>query len=488
MKKEQNIDYFGKIPPHDLNIEKQLLGAYIESNYDTRNIVLKIITKDSFYDTSHQKIFEVLTSMSEEFMDIDIITLSHQLKLFGYLEEIGSEIYVCNLVNMIATSKHIVTHATIIQELYITRKIIELCHRITLLAYDKTLNIEGLITTFDTEIKSLQEKAETSLPNEKKNLVNDVLKNIENIQLKGINENIYKTTLSYLDNIINTMPNEIVYLAGPPKSAKTKVLIKYMDKLIEQYSNELNIFWCCMEDPAEKIIRNRMSIHTGIKDEKILGLEGHITKEEYELLQNTKKIIDNNQFVEYRDYPMHIDNIYRDYSGYVKKEKMNILIIDNFNICTGMLHTKQTPTEKEEYVASKIQHLNAYLKHKGYKSTVIVVDHLRKDLELKLEFGYRPSTRDLKGSERKYAILTQLILINRPGKYRDLLTDESFAPDIEINGKMWKRKDLLAGPDSEGLIILERTEARNGNDQGENVISRIYAKINTMQFIDLKNL
>lgn len=488
MKKEQNINLINETLPHDLEVEKLLLGAYIESDYDSRNIVLKIITKDSFYYEIHQKIFEVLVSMTEQFMDIDIITLCYNLKLFGYLEDVGNEVYISQLSNRLVTAKHIISYAAIIQEYYITRKIIELCYRMSNLAYSKSINIDELITNFDTEIKLLQEKAESSLPNEKKNLVNNVLKNIENIQSNGTNKNIYKTLLNYLDNIITLMPNEIIYLAGPPKSAKTKILIKLMDKLIEQYSNELNIFWCCMEDPAEKIIRNRMSIHTGIKDEKILGLEGHITKEEYELLQNTKKIIDNNQFVEYRDYPMHIDNIYRDYSGYVKKEKMNILIIDNFNICVGMLHTKQTPTEKEEYIASKIQHLNSYLKHKGYKSIVIIVDHLRKDLELKLEFGYRPSTRDLKGSERKYAILTQLILINRPGKYRDLLTDESFAPDIEINGKMWKRKDLLAGPDSEGLIILERTEARNGSDQGDSVISRIYAKINTMQFIDLKNL
>jgi replicative DNA helicase len=488
MKKELEINLNNKPLPCDLEIEKLLLGAYIESNNDSRNEVLKIITKDSFYDVAHQKIFEVLTFMSEHFIDIDIITVCHNLKSFGYLDEVGNEIYISELSDRLATSKHIITYAAIVQEYYITRKIIEVCSKMSDLAYNKTVNLDELISNFETEIKSLQEKAETSLPNEKRNLVNNVLKSIEQISLNNCNKNIYKTCLNYLDNIITLMPNEIIYLAGPPKSAKTKILIKLMDKLIEQYSNELNIYWCCMEDPAEKIIRNRMSIHTGIKDEKILGLEGHISKEEYNLLQETKQILDNNQFVEYIDYPMHIDNIYRNYTAFVKKDKMNILIIDNFNICVGMLYTKQTQIEKEEYIASKIQHLNSYLKHKGYKSIVIIVDHLRKDLELKLEYGYRPSTRDLKGSERKYAILTQLILVNRPGKYRDLLAEESLAPDIEINGVMWKRKDLLAGPDSEGLIILERTEARNGNDQGENVISRIYAKINTMQFIDIKNL
>jgi replicative DNA helicase len=252
MKKELEINLNNKPLPCDLEIEKLLLGAYIESNNDSRNEVLKIITKDSFYDVAHQKIFEVLTFMSEHFIDIDIITVCHNLKSFGYLDEVGNEIYISELSDRLATSKHIITYAAIVQEYYITRKIIEVCSKMSDLAYNKTVNLDELISNFETEIKSLQEKAETSLPNEKRNLVNNVLKSIEQISLNNCNKNIYKTCLNYLDNIITLMPNEIIYLAGPPKSAKTKILIKFMDKLIEQYSNELNIYWCCMEDPAEK--------------------------------------------------------------------------------------------------------------------------------------------------------------------------------------------------------------------------------------------
>jgi hypothetical protein len=152
-------------------------------------------------------------------------------------------------------------------------------------------------------------------------------------------------------------------------------------------------------------------------------------------------------------------------------------------MCTDLEYSIKNQTDREIKVASKIQSLGAHLKHMGYNSCIFVVDHLKKEIELGLEYGFRPSTKDLKGSERKYAILTQLILINRPGKNRQLIDEERDSPPIEINGKKIKRTDLL-----DHLIILERTEARNGKDTGESIISRIYSEISTMQFKNLKLL
>lgn len=485
MKEKQynSYDHFGKIPPQDNEIEKSLLGAFIIADNDTRNSIIKIITYESFYNPSNAIIFEVLINMYDNNEAIDLLTLSYKLRQQGKLDEIGGEVYLVDLTERVVTHHHAPNHATIIQELYITREIISLTIEIQRLAFQKTVGLDHLIGTFERKIKELVEKAEKSLPNEKKNLVNDVLMSIGKMITNGSNNAIYRTGDSVYDNIINCMVGEIIFLAGPPKSAKTKSLIVYMHLLIQKYKDELNILWYCMEDPSDKIIRNRLSIETGIADEKIMGLEGHLTTEEYNSLKEAGKVIENSAFLDYKDYPETIDNIYRNYKSFVKKDKMNILIIDNFNMCTDLEYSIKNQTDREIKVASKIQSLGAHLKHMGYNSCIFVVDHLKKEIELGLEYGFRPSTKDLKGSERKYAILTQLILINRPGKNRQLIDEERDSPPIEINGKKIKRTDLL-----DHLIILERTEARNGKDTGKSIISRIYSEISTMQFKNLKLL
>ena len=487
MKNKQH-KYFTKVPPQDEEMEKSVLSAFIMGSTDTRNNIIKIISAESFYYERNQLIFQCLKEMNDDFTPIDILTLNDKLKSHGVHDEVGGEMYVMEITDYINHQHNAITHAIIVQEKYITREIIGLCVEIETLAYQSSIDLEYLVNTFENKVKALIEKVQESLPNEKKNLVNDVLANIGQIKNDGINKNVYRTGLSMFDNILNIMSGEIIFLAGPPKAAKTKTLIVIMHYLIKRYADELNIKWYCMEDPPDKIIRNRMSIETDIAEEKILGLKGHLTTEEFQSLQESKEVIENSLFLDYKGYPETIDNIYRDYKSFVKEDKMNILIIDNFNMCTDLEYGIKNQTDREIKVSSRIQNLNSHLKHKGYKTCVIVVDHLKKDIELGIEYGFRPSTKDLKGSERKYAILTQLVLANRPGKNRSLVDEERVSSDVEINGKMWKREDLLCGFDSEGLIILERTEARNAKDQGEDVVSRIYAKINTMQFKDLKDL
>jgi replicative DNA helicase len=487
-KLQPNILEIGKLPPHDYDTEKAVLGALlIGTSSDVINQVARIITYDSFYRPEHGIVFKAIMRLHERFSPIDLLTVMHEITNTGKDKDVDA-VFLSELTDRVATSQNIIVHSMIIQEHYITRQIISLCHKMLKMSYDRSVSVNVLINEFEKEIKALEEKAKQSIPDSNANLVTSVINNLMKIKEHG-NSDIFITGNKEIDKVLKIMPNEIIFLAGAPKSAKTKTLIYIMDSLLLRYKDKLNVKWNSMEDPKEKVVRNRISIHTGIPDEILQGLSGHLTTEHLNLINEVSHKVDNEGYLEYNDIPKTIEELCSDFRSFVKKDKMNIMIIDNFNICTDNCHQVNT-TDKEIHVASKITSLNMHLKNNGYKACIIVVDHLKKEQldKSNLESGRRPNTSHLKGSERKYATLTQLLLINRPGKYRDVLDQEINSPDIYINGKPWKRIDLLAAKDSSGLIIIEKTEARNQSDVGDDVIARLYINISKMWFRNLYDI
>ncbi len=53
----QELDLIGNLPPQALDVEKQVLGALI-MDPKSKQEVMGMLTKETFYNTSHQIIYE----------------------------------------------------------------------------------------------------------------------------------------------------------------------------------------------------------------------------------------------------------------------------------------------------------------------------------------------------------------------------------------------------------------------------------------------
>ena len=490
-KQFNNVLDVTSIPPSDIDSEKSLLAALMIDPYreGVLSVIVNILTFESFFYNRHAIIYQAIMSLYDRNIEIDLITIAHELRKVNKLDEIGSEIYLTELTDCAMNSIHAVRHAMIIQELYISREIIHLCSDVQKKAFSKNMDIDELIKMFEKRIKALEEKAKHSLPNRKTNLVKSVIAKIIEIKDTGVNNDIIKTGNYQLDKILTLMPNEIIFIAGPPKSTKTTTMIFGVHSMIKLNQDKVNILWYCMEDAVEDVTKCRLSIECGVSRKSMDGTSGYLTSDQIALIKQSEPVLDND-FIELVDRPSDVETIARHFKTFVKKNTTNILIIDNYNMCVARVNHLKTPTEKESYVADQIQSVMSYLKSEGYKCICIVIDHLNKELQDKanIKDGYRPRTSNLKGSERKHAILTQLVLVNKPGEYPDLVSEEAKAPDVKINGKYHKRKDLLNSDDGWGLIILEKTTARKTGRTIENKFARFYSHIDTMRYINFNEI
>ena len=68
-----------KIPPHNLEAERSVLGASLLSKYALADAI-DIIKPADFYDAGHQEIFTVMVELFRESKSVDLITVGDELR------------------------------------------------------------------------------------------------------------------------------------------------------------------------------------------------------------------------------------------------------------------------------------------------------------------------------------------------------------------------------------------------------------------------
>ena len=131
-KKSEIEQLGGRIPPHNLPIERALLCSALIDPEGFGKIV-DIIDTDSFYDRRHSLIFNGMSRLFSTASPIDALTVSEELEKAGDLESAGGDPYLAGLTNEVATSTHIEHYAKVIQEKATLRRLISTS---TSIAYD----------------------------------------------------------------------------------------------------------------------------------------------------------------------------------------------------------------------------------------------------------------------------------------------------------------------------------------------------------------
>src|SRR3989338_7489331 len=94
-----------KVPPHDLEAEKSVLGAILIDSSSISQIA-QFLKPNYFYMSEHGLLFSAMLKLYEQQRTIDVVTLSDKLKEDGSLKRIGGKQYLSDLINAVPTSAY----------------------------------------------------------------------------------------------------------------------------------------------------------------------------------------------------------------------------------------------------------------------------------------------------------------------------------------------------------------------------------------------
>ena len=436
----------GMLPPQAVDLEEAILGQLILEFNICFEKVQFMLSPEVFYKEPNQVIYAAIQSLYSKDAPVDLLSVTQELRLMGKLDAVGGAFYVTTLTSRVASSANIQYHVQVVYSKYILRKLIQESEWITKQAYgDNTDPIELLevalenFNTISDTISNMKDEDQENPIAKTKEKVNDVV--INNKLL------FYETGLTKFDSIIGITPNEILLIAGPAGSGKTRKLIFLMNRLLRKYDN-ISVLWYTFEDPSDKVIRCFAGINMMMKEELIRGKKKKMTTDE---LREFNNYIDNEfsqydiVFVEEQKY---IKQIHQKFVTFCKKrpDRFCICIIDNIMLL------EDNTTDKDDIIARELVKMR---KHTG--GLILPLHHFNDEQMGKdmLKHAYRPRIVHLKGRESYRRACSQVVLMNKPGIYPDLIAEykgqESILKNMLIT-EVAKNRDGTANDDDCTII------------------------------------
>lgn len=214
-----------KVPPHNLEAETATLGAVL-LDPDALGRVLTYIRADDFYRNAHKRVFEAVLRLFDRSEEIDLITLTHELRNEGSLEAAGGAGYVSSLTSAVPTSANVEYYARIVREMSLRRRLLAVSQEMIANAYDESVESRQIIEDAERRIFELGESQETAGFKQAKEIVEQTVEAIERL---------YNTKDSYtgvpsgfpeLDKMLSGFQNsELIIIGARPSVGKTALAL-----------------------------------------------------------------------------------------------------------------------------------------------------------------------------------------------------------------------------------------------------------------------
>ncbi len=210
-----------KVPPHDLDAEKSVLGAILIDS-GAINLVAEFLKGPHFYQPENQIIYNSMLRLFEKQQPIDAITLKNQLDEEGVLTQIGGGKYLSEIINTVPTSAYIEHYGKIVKGHYTKRKLIDISSRAVERAFDKGGDVKMLIDEAESEIFSLAQENQHRDFIQLKEVLTESFERLEELVKTGGHIRGVSTGFSELDNkLAGFHPSNLVVLAARPGVGKT---------------------------------------------------------------------------------------------------------------------------------------------------------------------------------------------------------------------------------------------------------------------------
>ncbi|WP_413576438.1 replicative DNA helicase [Bdellovibrio sp. HCB290] len=211
-----------RIPPQNLDAEQSILGG-IMLDREALDQVGDVLFAEDFYKPAHQKIYAAIKDLHSKNQPIDIITVTNVLQAEGSMDMVGGPEYLIGLLDKTISSANISSHAKIVREKGLLRKLISANSKLIERAYDQDfVDVESFMDQAESEIFKLTEtKQQTGLVGSME-IVKASIQKIEELYKRKADVTGLPTGFTELDKMTSGLhPGEMTIIAARPSMGKT---------------------------------------------------------------------------------------------------------------------------------------------------------------------------------------------------------------------------------------------------------------------------
>ena len=402
------------VPPHSIEAEMSTLGSMMLDQQAIEKVA-EILRADDFYREAHRILYEVILSLAERHIPVDLLTVQEELRRRDQLEEIGGLPALVQIVESVPTASNAEYYARIVEEKAILRRLIRAAHDILQLTDDPELELQDVIDRAEQAIFSVAQRRLGRYFSPIDRLLLQALEHIERVQLSGRGILGIPTHFPALDyKTSGLQPSELIILAARPSVGKTALALNIAENVALRENRPVAIF--SLEMSREQLVQRMLCSQAGVSGNRIR--HGTLTEEDWERLQLAAERL-------FRA-PIFID----DTSGLsvlemrakcrrlkAERNDLALIVIDYLQLIRS--HSRRAENRNQEIgeIARALKGLA-----REFEVPVLVLSQLSRAVERREE--KRPILSDLRDSGSIEAEADVVIFIHRPNRRSDDLDED----------------------------------------------------------------
>ncbi len=397
-----------RIPPQNLEAEMALLGSIMlrpEALYD----IMEIVTADSFYSEKHRIIFETMMELLTKRSPIDLLSVSARLKEKGWLDQIGGNTYLTEIVNVVPSSANIEHYAEIVQKKYMMRRLIEASDHISQIGYDENKELEEMLDNAEKKLFDVTNFNTAHKFTHLKDELTEAWERLDRLHTEGQGMRGIPSGFPDLDfKLAGFQKSDLILLAARPSMGKTSLALDIVRQTAINYGTKVGIF--SLEMSSQQLVDRMLAAQSNVDAWKM----------------RTGKLSRQDDFESIREgldklskAPIYIDdqpgnNILkmRSISRRLKSEKgLDLIVVDYLQL--------MVPTQtKNDNIVQQVTEISHSLKNlaRELNIPVIALSQLSRAVESR---GGRPRLSDLRDSGSLEQDADVVVFIHREDKYKE---------------------------------------------------------------------
>ena len=375
-----------RIPPHDLDAEKAVIGAMLMSRTAVVTATETLRAED-FYQKHYGVIFDAMREMYDDDRPIDVITLNAKLKEKELPPELSGPDVIREIVTAVQTSANVASYAQIVREKAILRRLIKTAQDIENDCYMEVKSTDAIMDETEKNIFSVMQQKPVEDYKSAKEIVLDTLEKIENASKS--HSHITGLSTGFIDLDYKTagfQPSDLILLAARPSMGKTALALNILTKLA--VSQHVPVAMFSLEMSKEQLMNRILAQESHVDSQNIRT--GMLKDEEWMKLVEAAGIISESTMVIDDTPGITISELRSKARKYKLDHDIKIIFIDYLQLMAGNGRTDN----RQQEISDISRALKALARELNIP--IVALSQLNRSVEQRED--HRPMLSDLRES------------------------------------------------------------------------------------------
>lgn len=256
-----------KVQPNDTLAEQAVLGSMLVSK-DAVQAAVEVLKPEDFYREDNREIYAAMLDIYSVGKEIDMITLTEQLRLRGTLERVGGTQNLATLIDNVPTTSNIENYVKIVEEKSTLRNLIKVANDIIKNGYAQTEELDSIIEQSEKGIFDLVQNRNSKGYASMKEILVTAFDSIEKMyQNKAKLSGIESGFIDLDEKISGLNKSDLIIVAARPAMGKSAFVLNIASYVAMYDKVPVMIF--NLEMSKEQLVKRILSSESEIDSMKL---------------------------------------------------------------------------------------------------------------------------------------------------------------------------------------------------------------------------